>query len=83
MPFGAAGVRTSRPFRHSDETRKADHGENQRSMTLSARAAGCAWTHARPDIIELDRSRITAKGYHPAQLIDAVHGLLLVRGYVP
>ena len=36
-------------------------------------------------IIELDRSRITAKGYHPARLNRCVqvHGLLLVRAYVP
>ena len=39
-------------------------------MIRTARAADCVWTLAPRDIIELDHDTITAKGYHPAKLVD-------------
>lgn len=39
-------------------------------MRRSARAVGCACTHVPLKIIALDKTRLNAKGYHPAQLVE-------------
>ena len=54
-------------------------------MTVSARAAGCAWTHARPISSSLTVPASRRRAIIRPGCIDAVqvHGLLLVRAHVP
>ena len=81
LPFAQAPVR---PFMHSDETRKADHGENQRRRLLLQGVRPVRRRVPRAD--HGARPRQDHREGLPSRVLHRpgrVHGMHVLRGHVP